>query len=105
MHAGSMANLYVAAVPQVQGYQMPQGGRKSQESLPNLDQLQSLATGTLNHRGPLPAHAVGLLEYLHAFLLELREPSVQSGHAQPDVVGEMASRTHQRRLSLANIGI
>src|SRR5256885_11241 len=78
-------------------YESRKGSRRS---LLDLDQLQRLAARALDHHRPCAAELVGLLEKLHALAAQLRHPRVEIGHAESDVIVEVASRGRERRRAL-----
>src|ERR1700722_8142859 len=72
-------------------------------SLPHLDQLQRLLARPLDHRRARRAERIRLLQHHHSLGAQPRQPRIQIGNTQRDVVLQLPARTDQWRLALVRV--
>src|SRR4051794_17904178 len=68
-----------------------------------LDQLDRFEARALDHRGARLAELIGLGNERDALVVQLGDPGVEIGHAERDVVVELAARTHERLVALPHV--
>ena len=69
----------------------------------HFHQLDGFVAGAIYHCGPCVAQSIGLPQYRDALPLEFGKPGGKIGHAQADMVHQMAAARRQRRLGLAGV--